>query len=66
MMKIMKLTTYWSAEEANTVCEFMEALRDAVLDEYRDKIVAMHRAIQEDAQTSAEQYPLPFDNADPF
>jgi uncharacterized protein YktA (UPF0223 family) len=66
MMKTMKLTTYWSTEEANTVCEFLDALKDAVWDEYGDKIVALHRAIHEEVQASAKQCSLPFDDAEPF
>ena len=66
MMKIMKLTAYWSAEEANTVYEFLDTLKEEVWEVYGDKIIAMHRAIHEEAQKSAEQYPLPFDGTDPF
>lgn len=66
MMKIMKLTTYWSAEEANTVYEFLEVLKDAVWDAYGDKIVAMHRAIHEEAQKTGDQYSLPFDEPADF
>lgn len=66
MMKIMKLTTYWSAEEANTVYEFLEVLKEAVWDVYGDKIVAMHRAIHEEAHKTDDQYPLPFDDPADF
>ena len=60
-LKIMKLTTYWSAEEASTAYEVMDALKEAVWEVYGDKIVAKHRAMRDEMQKTGDQYPLPFD-----
>ena len=66
MMKIMKLSLYWSAEEASTVCEFLDVLKKAVWEVYGDRIVAMHRAFHDEAQKADDQYRLPFDDPADF
>ena len=45
-MTISRLRTHWSAEEAHTVIEFIDALRDALLEDYGDDIAGMLREAQ--------------------
>lgn len=48
--KVIKLNVYWSAEEADSVLTFIDELRDQILANYEDQIIAMrleeHDALQ--------------------
>ncbi len=48
-MEVTRLHTYWSAEEAHSVIEFLEVLREQLWENYGDAIVDMLR------EASAEQ-----------
>jgi hypothetical protein len=48
-MKITHLHTYWTPEEAHTVIEFLDALRDQLWHSYGDSVIDMLR------QASANQ-----------
>ncbi len=48
-MEVTRLHTYWSAEEAHSVIEFLEVLREQLWENYGDAVVDMLR------ETSAEQ-----------
>jgi hypothetical protein len=37
-MKTTRLTTWWSADEAQTIIEFLDQLRDTLWETYGDKI----------------------------
>jgi hypothetical protein len=43
-MKMTRLPTWWTAEEADTVIAFLDDLRDSLLDQYGEEIVAMRQA----------------------
>jgi len=47
---VIKLNVYWSAEEADSVLTFIDELRDQILANYEDQIIAMrleeHDALQ--------------------
>lgn len=49
--KVIKLNTYWSAEEADTVLTFIDELRDQILANYEQQIIAM-RVAEHDARQS--------------
>jgi len=60
-MRIHKLTTYLQAEEALTLIEFIDQLREVLLHAYGDDISAMMR------QTRAPPQPRQtFGDEDPF
>ncbi len=59
-MKVTKLHTCWSAEEAEIVIDFLDTLRDELLDHYSDSIIDMRtRAL---AETDTSQAELDFDD----
>jgi hypothetical protein len=43
-MKITRLPTWWTAEEADTVITFLDDLRDSLLDQYGEQIIEMRIA----------------------
>lgn len=43
-MKITRLPTWWTAEEADSVITFLDDLRDSLLDQYGEEIIAMRMA----------------------
>ena len=43
-MKFTQLTTHWNAEEAHSVIEFLDRLRDLLWATYGDEITAMLKA----------------------
>ena len=58
-MKITRVHTHWTAEEAHTVIEFLDVLRDQLWQSYGDSIVEMlrHASVNEacqDGQTTFE------------
>lgn len=63
MMRTHRLTTYLQAEEACTLIEFLDQVRDMLLEAYGDDITAM-------LQASAPQVPREprdlFDDEEPF
>lgn len=41
-MKTLRLTTHWTADQADTAIELIDLLRDAIWETYGDQITAMH------------------------
>lgn len=61
-MKITRLHTHWSAEEAHTVIGFLDVLRDQLWEMYGDTVIDMlHEASAEKAWHEA-QVNLEFDD----
>ena len=48
MMKTIKFTTYWRAEDADTVIGLLDDLRDAIWAAYGLEIAEMYKAIAEE------------------
>ena len=59
-MKIIKLQAHWSADEAYTVIEWLDLMRDSIFDAYGEEITAMLK--EASAPQSADQRELPFDD----
>ena len=59
-MKVTKLYTHWSAEEADTVIDFLDTLRDELLEHYGDSIIQMRTHTL--AKPDADQAELNFDD----
>lgn len=60
-MKVTPLYTHWSAEEADTVIDFLDTLRDALLDHYGESIIEMRtRALD---RINTDQAEFDFDDA---
>jgi len=49
-MKTFKITTHWTAEEADCVVQFIDELRMVLWQHYGDEIVDMHREIRIEQQ----------------
>ena len=50
-MKILRIATYWTPEEADCVYQLLDELKAAVWQSYGEEITAMHKAIWEEEQT---------------
>ncbi len=64
-MKILRIPTYWTPEEADCVYQLLDELRAAVWHSYGEEITAMHKAIWEEEQKrkdseGSEYYDQPF------
>jgi hypothetical protein len=45
-MKILKITTHWSAEEAECIYQLLDELKDAIWQSYGEDILKMHETIR--------------------
>lgn len=61
-MKITRLHTHWSAEEAHTVIEFLEVLRDQLWEIYGDTVVGMLREASAEKAWQEAQITFEFDD----
>ncbi len=61
-MKILKLTTYWDAADAQLIISFIDELRDLLVDTYGDEIVDMHRQLVHNDTLDESQTELPFND----
>jgi len=61
-MKVIKLTVYWDAADAQLVISFIDELRDLLVDTYGDEIVDMHRRLVQDNTLDEGQTDLPFND----
>ena len=65
-MNVTRLTTYWSIDEAATVIEFLDILRDALWETYGEQITTMHREAYDNRNQHLDQCELGFDDDIPF
>lgn len=49
-MKIIRIPTFWTAEQADTIHEFLGELRAAVWQEYHEDIQQLYDDVREQAQ----------------
>ena len=42
-MKVMRLTTYWTPDEAATAIDLLDMLREAIWETYGEQITRMHQ-----------------------
>jgi hypothetical protein len=61
-MKITRLTTYWTADEADAVLSLLDDLRDRLWDTYGDQIIALRRNATPHCDCNTDQTELPFDD----
>jgi len=61
-MKVIKLTVYWDAADAQVIVSFIDVLRDLLVDTYGDEIVEMHRQLVQDNTLNEDQTDLPFND----
>jgi hypothetical protein len=65
-MKVTRLTTYWTIDEAATAIEFLDILRDALWETYGEQITDMHREAYDNRFQDINQCELGFDDDLPF
>ncbi len=65
-MKVTRLTTYWTIDEAATAIEFLDILRDALWETYGEQITTMHREAYDNRFQDINQCELGFDDDIPF
>ena len=61
-MKVIKLTVYWDAADAQLIISFMDELRNLLVDTYGDEIVDMHRRLVQNNTLDEGQTDLPFND----
>jgi len=49
-MRILKITTYWSPEEADCIHRLLDELKEAIWQNHGDDIIEMHRRIHDEQQ----------------
>ena len=59
-MKVIKLTVYWDAADAQLIISFIDELRDLLVDTYGDEIVEMHRQLVQNNTLDEGQTDLQF------
>ncbi len=64
-MRFTQIRTFWGAEEASTVIDFLDELRDMLWVVYGEEIIEMHKAIAE-TETDDSQWDGEFDDEIPF
>ena len=65
-MNVTRLTTYWTIDEAATVIDFLDSLRDALWETYAEQITTMHREDCDNRIQYINQCVLGFDDDIPF
>ena len=63
-MKITRLTTHWTADEADTVLAFLDELRDTLWECYGEQIIAMRRNASTNTERDTRQVELLFGDDD--
>jgi hypothetical protein len=61
-MKVIKLTVYWDAADAQLIISFIDELRELLVDTYGDEIVEMHRQLVQNNTRDEGQTDLPFND----
>lgn len=61
-MKITRLLTHWDADEAHTIIEFLDRLRDELWETYGDDVIDLLRTASISHTTDNQQTQLPFDD----
>lgn len=63
-MKILKITTHWTPEEADCIYRFLDDVKEALWQQYGDDIVHMYKILHDEQQ--AEHEPCDFNDEIPF
>lgn len=61
-MTITRLTTYWSAEEADMAISLLDELSDSLWHTYGDRIIELRRNAMPRCDCNTDQTELPFDD----
>ncbi|NHN40006.1 hypothetical protein G8764_22135 [Pseudomaricurvus alcaniphilus] len=61
-MNITRLTTYWTADEADAVISLLDELRDSLWTTYGEQIIELRRNAKAGGESDNNQADLPFDD----
>ena len=61
-MKVTRLTTYWTLDEAAAVIDFLDRLRDALWETYGEQITRMNREDYDNRAQDINQSEIGFDD----
>ena len=61
-MNITRLTTYWSADEADMLITLLGDLKDCLWETYGDQIIELRRNAMTSVESNIDQAELPFDD----
>jgi hypothetical protein len=65
--KVMRVNTHWSPEEAEVALAFIDELRDQILTNYEQQIIAMRlEMLERDQKHDEMQQALPLGDNDDF
>lgn len=54
-MKILKITTHWTPEEADCVYQLLDDLKEAIWQRYGEDILDRYKTIQDEQQAEHEE-----------
>lgn len=68
MMKILKIRSWMTPQEAETLCHLLSELQDAICQEYGEEIQQMHQDLQRQAEEKRQHQDdsIPFNDEIPF
>jgi hypothetical protein len=61
-MKITRLATYWTVDEADSVISLLDALAHSLWDTYGEQIIELRRNALPGVESNSDQTELPFDD----
>ncbi|MCP4303136.1 MAG: hypothetical protein GY783_21340 [Gammaproteobacteria bacterium] len=65
-MKVTRLTTYCTADQADALINFLDIIRDALWETYGDEITEMYRENHDSCKRNADQHQPNLDDEIPF
>ena len=68
MMRILKIRTWMTSKEAETLCHLLSEIQEIIHQEYGEEIAEMHREIQrqQEEKRHLQPEPTPFNDEIPF
>lgn len=63
-MKILKMTTHWTPEEADAIYRFLDDYKETLWQSYGEDIVQMYKTTHDQQQTDHRE--IAFDDEIPF
>ena len=54
-MRILKITTHWTPEEADCIYQFLDDFKEVLWQSYGEDIVQMHKTIHDGQQAGNEE-----------
>ncbi len=57
-MKILKITTHWTAEEADCIYQLLDDMKVAIWECYGEEIIEMHKALRDEQLNDEDSDPF--------